>query len=336
MEMDRGPTGTPTPADPTAVDRIVTVRARRMRPGRDLAHLISGKLHRTTPEEVRRWIEEGRVKTGAGEVVRPGDAPRPGVSYVVFVPPPRHRRPHPLPLEILYEDPDILAINKPPGIPVHPSMGHMEATIFNALLARYGAGTVIRFPRRLDIDTSGVLLATHNRLVGRELFRIFQGRLVEKIYVALVQGAGPEEGLIDAPLGRDPEDPHRAIVVPSGRPSRTRVRTLRRFDRSGYALVEANAETGRTHQVRVHLSWKGSPIVGDPIYHPEPGVAERDGLPIRRTALHASEIAFPHPMTGAEIRITAPMPPDLTETIAILDARERGCAGPPNGGSEPA
>ena len=217
-------------------------------------------------------------------------------------------------LDIIFEDADMLVVNKPPGMTVHPSPGHTTSTLVNAILAHCtdlsGIGGVLRpgIVHRLDRDTSGVIVVAKNDAAHNALAKQLKDRTVEKTYVALVEGTPkPAEGVIDAPIARDPRNRQRmAIVDAAARPSR-RTSVIERFD--GTSLVEARPKTGRTHQIRVHLAAIGHPIIGDRVY----------GKPsqlVARQFLHARRIVFAHPRTGERVEFEAPLPADLEASAA--------------------
>jgi 23S rRNA pseudouridine1911/1915/1917 synthase len=221
-------------------------------------------------------------------------------------------------LDVIYEDADIIAINKPPGMTVHPSPGHEHSTLVNAILAQCqdlsGIGGVMRpgIVHRLDRDTSGVILVAKNDAAHNALAKQLKDRAVEKTYLALVEGTPkPAEGVIDAPIARDPRNRQRMAVVDSGRESMTAYRVVERF--GGYSLVEARPKTGRTHQIRVHLAAIGHPIVGDRVYG-------RASKLVGRQFLHAQRIAFMHPRTGERMALEAGLAADLEVALTGLRA----------------
>jgi 23S rRNA pseudouridine1911/1915/1917 synthase len=227
-------------------------------------------------------------------------------------------RPEPIPLDIIYEDEHLVVVNKPAGMVVHPAPGHPDGTLVNALLAhcpliveagrRERAGIV----HRLDKETSGVLVVAKDEDTLQVLHEQFRDREVSKIYLALVRGrVQPPEGIIEVPVGRDPGDRQRMTALPEGRYARTRYRAVEYFRK--HTLVEAHPYTGRTHQVRVHLSWLGYPVVGDSRYGPR-----RQPLLKDRHFLHALRLGFTHPTTGEEMTFEAPLPPELDEVLERL------------------
>ncbi len=267
---------------------------------------------------VQRLVEQGLVEV-AGRPVRASARPTAGQQVVVRIPPPAPTElvPQPLPLAVVYEDEDVLVIDKPAGLVVHPAPGHPTDTLANALRARYPdleIGGALRpgIVHRLDKDTSGLLVvAKHDRALA-SLVDQMKRRAVRKEYVALVHGNLPRDaGVIDAPLGRHPHERKRMAVVPGGREARTHFRVLERFGQ--YTLVEARLETGRTHQIRVHFAALGHPLAGDPVYG-----ASREALPLRRQFLHACRLGFALPGSGREVLFESPLPADLRAALDRL------------------
>ncbi len=224
------------------------------------------------------------------------------------------------PLPVVYEDDGILAIDKPPGVAVHPGPGHPTGTIVNALLGREGPLSTIGgedrpgIVHRLDKDTSGVMLIAKNDAAHAALSRQFQSRSVEKVYIALLRGLlEPPTGVIEASLGRDPRHRQRMAVVVSGRLATTRYRVLA-YLKGGYTLVEAKPQTGRLHQIRVHFASLRHPVAGDVIY----ARGSRD--PVPRLFLHALSLTFEHPASGETVEVRSPLADDLSECLAELTA----------------
>ncbi len=219
-------------------------------------------------------------------------------------------------LRVLLEDAHLLAVDKPAGLVMHPAYKHPDRTLADAVFARQ-AGRGEGRPwllHRLDRETSGVVLFAKTEQARRSLVRQFERRTVQKRYLALVVGAlARAEGLIEAPLARDPADRRRTIVVEGGQPATTRYRVL--AARDSYALVLAEPITGRTHQIRAHLAWLGAPIAGDARYldeaHPAAPLASH-------ALLHAWRIGFRHPASGEAVAIRAPLPADFAASIETL------------------
>lgn len=233
-------------------------------------------------------------------------------------------------LDVRYEDADLIVINKPAGMVVHPSFGHTSGTLVNALLAHCpdlaGVGGERRpgIVHRLDKETSGLIVTAKHDQALWNLQAQFKDRTVRKVYLALVNGhIQPAEALIDAPIGRDPKHRKRMAVVlsrgpegegPDIRPAQTRYRVLRFYD--DYSYVECRPHTGRKHQIRVHLAYLGFPVVGDSLYG-----RRRDPLKLERHFLHAASLTFRRPSDDEEMTIQAELPPDLEAVLARLDPR---------------
>ena len=249
-----------------------------------------------------------------------------------------HFEPEPIPIDVIFEDEDIMVVNKQPGLVVHPTKGHPCHTIANGIMSHMlekGDCYKIRFVNRLDMDTSGILLIGKNSHAQDNLAKQMaesgfvsgksdetdrNRRTVEKKYVAIVKGMPEEEeGTIDLPIGKPVDDQLQRAVIPDGSPSVTHYRVLERYPKgkTGYALVELMLETGRTHQIRVHLSHIGYPIVGDHLY------GEDAVYLIERQALHAAELSFLHPATKKRVTFRAPLPEDMKNLIRRLESRER-------------
>ena len=277
-----------------------------------------------TRSQIHRLIADGCVRIGeravkAGTALRTGDV----VEATRPVAPPQWAAPAAIALDVLYEDEQLLAINKPPGMVVHPAPGHWQGTLVSALLHRWPelpAGfdrNRLGIVHRLDKDTSGVLLIARTGAALADLGDQFRDREVGKQYLALVWGLPrTRTGTVDRPIGRHPVQRKKMAVQARGRAARTRWEVVERFGR--IALVRAYPETGRTHQIRVHLAAIGHPIVGDALY--SRGLSGGADL-IGRQALHAESIAFRHPTTGRRLRIEAPVAADMVEALAALRAQ---------------
>ncbi len=265
-------------------------------------------------------IDEGRIRVN-GAVVKASYRLEPGDTIAVEIPPPVEvsLAPEAIPLDIVYEDPDILVVNKPAGMVVHPGFGHAGGTLVNAVLAHCpdlaGVGGELRpgIVHRLDKDTSGLIVVAKGDAALRDLQAQFQGREVQKAYLALVEGhVSPATGLIDAPIGRDPRARKKMAVVPrGGREAQTEYRALEFYD--AHTLVEAHPLTGRTHQIRIHMAFIGHPIVGDPVYG-----FRKQRAQAPRLFLHAARLGFRLPSTGEWREFQAPLPDDLAAVLARL------------------
>jgi 23S rRNA pseudouridine1911/1915/1917 synthase len=253
---------------------------------------------------------------------------RAGERVRVEIPPaePARLTPEFLPLTIVYEDADLLVIDKPAGLAVHPGAGRRSGTLVHAVLAHApdlaGVGGALRpgLVHRLDKDTSGLLVVAKNDAALRSLQEQVQTRGMRREYLALVHGhVAPSTGMVEAPIGRDAHHRTRMAIVASGRRAVTHYRVLERF--AGATLLEVRLETGRTHQIRVHCASLGHPVIGDPVYGRQP-----NPWGLRRQALHAFRLSFAHPRSGVALRFLAPLPPDLEPVLRQLRAgsNERG------------
>ena len=298
--------------------------------GTRLDNFLTALLPDQSRSHIQRLIKDGQV-SGPG-TIRPSTAVRTGQIYVVDIPEPAPAEPLPeaLPLRIIFEDPDIVVLDKPPGMVVHPAAGHSRGTLVNALLHHVkdlsGIGGELRpgIVHRLDRGTSGVMVVAKHDRAHQELARQFSDREVEKEYVALVWGVVQQGRRIDAPIGRDPE--HRRKMSTRARRARsavTRVTFARHL--KGVSLLKVAIATGRTHQIRVHLSSIGHPIIGDPVYG---GVHRRVAANLRavqrlgRPFLHAAHLSFTHPIDGRRIDFDSPLPPDLQSVLDDIEAHE--------------
>ncbi|HEY1350402.1 MAG TPA: RluA family pseudouridine synthase [Ktedonobacteraceae bacterium] len=291
--------------------------------GQRLDRYLAAQLAGWSRNRIQSLIACGAVQVN-GRASKPGYALRAGdnigIDPAEQAPRAQQAQPQLLPLDIVYEDADLLVINKAPGMVVHPAPGHSADTLVNALLARYpdlpGAGNDRERPgivHRLDRDTSGLLLVAKNARTQATLIAQLQRREIVKRYQALVDGIlALDQGSIDAPIGRDPR--HRqqmAVTAVGSRQARTHFRVLERFTRHTLLLIEL--ETGRTHQIRVHLKAIGHPVVGDPIYG---GGNALRGIQLHRQFLHACQLQLTHPGSGQPLKIEAPLPADLQAVLA--------------------
>jgi len=282
---------------------------------------------------VQRLISEGRLTAG-GDPLRANTIVAAGAELVLDVPPAAAADlvPEPdIPVAVVYEDDDLLIVDKPAGLVVHPSAGHAGGTLVNALLGRAGAAEYggiagVRRPgivHRLDRDTSGLLMVARHDAAQASLMAQLKARRVKKTYLALVHGSvAAAVGRIEAPIGRDPKHRTRMAVVPDGRPATTGYRVRERF--AGWTLLELDLVTGRTHQIRVHLDAIGHPVAGDPVYGT--GTSRRGPEGLGRMFLHAWRLELVSPSSDRLIRAEATIPPDLE---AILDELRAVTAGGP-------
>lgn len=318
MSTRRRPSPETGQSHPPAI--LDTHRFEDVTPGQRLDRWLAARLPAHSRTEVQRWIREGLVRVN-GRASKPGYRLETGDVVEVDVPEPEpyeEVRPEPIPLTILYEDEDILVVDKPAGMVVHPAPGHSSGTLVNAILHHCpdleGVGGARRpgIVHRLDKDTSGLILVAKNDRAHRELQRQFQAREVDKAYLALVEGhLQPKVGRIEAPIGREPRQRKRMAVVQGGREAVTEYTVLAHYD--AYTLVDVHPRTGRTHQIRVHFAFIGYPLAGDTVY----GRRKQRLKPwLKRLFLHAHRIRFRLPRTGEWVDFTSPLPPDLQ---AVLD-----------------
>ena len=305
--------------------------------GERLDRALASALPSLTRSRVKALIESRRVALADGRTIEePSRKVKTGESYIVDIPEPEAAEPLPqaMDLEVLYEDADLLVVNKPAGMVVHPAPGNPDRTLVNALLAHCGDSLSgiggVRRPgivHRLDKDTSGVMVVAKNDVTHRALAKLFAVHDLTRLYKVLVWGAPPaEKGTIDAAIGRHPVDRKRMTVRKAGgRAALTEYRVEKRFGPPHApiaSLVEAKLGTGRTHQVRVHLAHLGCPVVGDPVYGrksrngPAPGSLKAFG----RQALHAAVLAFRHPRTGKELRFASQLPQDFEKLLSDLNS----------------
>jgi 23S rRNA pseudouridine1911/1915/1917 synthase len=300
--------------------------------GERLDAFLAASLPGCTRSQIQRLIRDGHVSGPAG-TLRPSTAVKQGQTYTVDIPPaaPTTVEPQPLPLRIVFEDDDVVVLDKPAGMVVHPGAGHADGTMVNALLHHIkdlsGIGGELRpgIVHRLDRGTSGLMVVAKNDAAHQELARQFQDREVEKEYVALVWGVVQPGRRIDAPIGRDPRDRQRMSTrARRARSAVTRVTWARHF--KGVSLLKVAIATGRTHQIRVHLSAIGHPIVGDRTYggvHRRVVHDLRSVLRLERPFLHAARLAFTHPSDGRRIEFDSPLPPELESVVDDIAAAQQ-------------
>lgn len=289
---------------------------------------VLAALSGASRSQVAQWIAAGQVRVNGEAVLKAGHKLKGGEALEVEVPPPPPAQvePEDVPLEVLYEDAAIIAVNKPPGMATHPAPGLRSGTLVNALLARmslpeqegaegpqgYRPGIV----HRLDLGTSGVIVVAKTLEAHARLSAAFKARETQKVYLALAAGRWSAERPVnvDAPIGRHPQERQRMTVGGAApREAQTRFVPLARLSGQGrtLALVRAEPRTGRTHQIRVHLAHLGSPILGDATYG-------RPSEVISRSALHAWQLTIPHPVTGEALHLVAPPPGDLLSAWVAL------------------
>jgi 23S rRNA pseudouridine1911/1915/1917 synthase len=288
-----------------------------------LDRFVADEMPDLSRSYVQQLIEQGHVLVD-GFKRKPKFKMTPGETVTVVVPPPEDERivPEAIPLAIVYEDRDVLVVDKPAGLVVHPAPGHPRGTLANAVVHHapdiaLGGSNRPGIIHRLDKDTSGLIAVAKTDRARTTLVPQWEERTVQKGYVALAAGTVPdEEGTIEAPIGRDPAQRQRMAVIRSGRPAVTHFSVAERFP--GATLLNVEIETGRTHQIRVHLAFIGHPVVGDTIYGK---VASVNGIPVERQFLHASRLGFSLP-DGRSVTFRSPLPSDLQGVLDRL--RDRG------------
>ena len=288
--------------------------------GKRVDAYLAAAVEDLTRSAAQRLLEEGRVQSGGKPLAKNrklsgGET----LSVVLPEPEPVDVRPQNIPLDVVYEDGDVIVVNKPKGLVVHPAPGHPDGTLVNALLyhcgdSLSGIGGVLRpgIVHRIDRDTSGLIIAAKNDFAHQRLAAQLQDHTLARTYECIVVGTLREEtGTVDAPIGRHPTDRKRMAVVPGGRGAITHWEVIARYP--GFTHVRCRLETGRTHQIRVHMAHLGHPILGDTVYgskKPAPGLTGQ--------CLHAVGLRFIHPRTGEPVALTCPLPEEFTAQLRRL------------------
>lgn len=307
--------------------RVVAIQAHEA--GERLDKVLTRRLDRVTRSALAQCFDAGRV-TADGRALKPGEKARAGVSVSVDLPPPAPvvAVAEDIPLVVVFEDEHLLVIDKPAGMVVHPSRGHAGGTLVNAVLHHADVdedGDPMRpgIVHRIDRDTSGLLVVAKSVAARDGLVALFKAHDIERSYVALVEGAPPEAVTYDTLHGRHPTDRLRFTTrVREGRRAVTHVARVEVFAGGAASLVRCRLETGRTHQIRVHLTEHGFPLLGDAVYGRAPrDAAVRDvATALGRQALHAEVLGFVHPVTGASLRFSAAPPEDFARALSTLRA----------------
>ncbi|MGP4080306.1 RluA family pseudouridine synthase [Pseudalkalibacillus sp. R45] len=281
--------------------------------------IISTQHEDTSRSQVQQWIKENRVKVN-GESVKANYKCQDGDEIVIDIPDPVELEvvPEEMSLDIVYEDEDLLVVNKPRGMVVHPAPGHLTGTLVNGLMAHCkdlsGINGVLRpgIVHRIDKDTSGLLVVAKNDTAHKHLGAQMKAKTTTRKYETIVHGVIPHnKGTIDAPIGRDKHDRQKMTVTDTNsKDAVTHFNVLERFSR--YTFVECILETGRTHQIRVHMNYIDFPVAGDPKYGP------KKTLPIDGQALHAKTLGFVHPKTEKNMEFTSELPDDMQKLLDEL------------------
>jgi len=289
--------------------------------GLRLDQALARLLPHFSRSRLARWVRQNQV-TLDGRTAVPRQKVRGGETiHVVPGADPQELayRPQKIPLNVIFEDETLLVIDKPAGLVVHPGSGNWHGTLLNALLDH--APQVTQLPRagivhRLDKDTSGVLVVAKTLTAHTDLVRQLHARSVTREYLAVVHGCVARDGDVNAPIGRHPVSRTRMAVVARGKPALTHYKVVERF--SDATLLRCRLETGRTHQIRVHLKSIGHPLVGDPVYGAKQSPAAHDGAPIGRQALHAEKLVLIHPVTRRSRTWRAALPGDMRDLISQM------------------
>lgn len=279
---------------------------------------ITEKVTDASRSQIQSLIKEGHI-TVNGSSVKSNYKVQPEDIIEVNIPEPEviDAKPEDISIEIVYEDPDVVVVNKPQGMVVHPSIGHNSGTLVNALLYHTkdlsGINGKIRpgIVHRIDKDTSGLLMVAKNDVAHEKLSEQLKDKKAQREYIALVHGLiHHDKGTIDAPIGRDSSNRKKYAVVDNGKPSVTHFEVIERFNK--FTLIKLILETGRTHQIRVHMDYIEHPLAGDPIYGPRKTIKGNGQF------LHAETLGFTHPTTGKEMKFSSPIPEIFQETLEIL------------------
>lgn len=291
-----------------------------------LDQYLADEIPHLSRSQIKKLIQQNKVLV-TQHPAKPSTVIEPGDVILVYLPDasPPQLAPETMNLEIVHADDAVIVINKPPGLVVHPAHGHSGGTLVNGLLALFPdliAMTTVEpqstfrpgVVHRLDQDTSGLIAIARTPEALRQLRRQFKNRTVEKVYLALVYGQpDAPEGVIDVPLGRDPRQRQKFAPRVDGKSARTHYRVKQIL--ADYSLLEIGLETGRTHQIRVHLAWLKCPVVGDTVYG-----RKKPPSGVDRQMLHAWRLAFNHPLTGDPVSFEAPLPADMRAVLTQLGA----------------
>lgn len=313
---------------PMALERVTVESAEA---GERLDRVLAARLAALSRTRLKRLVETGQVRLEGATITDPSLRVKPGQSFLIEVPPPADDRPTPqaMALAIAFEDDQVLVLDKPAGLVVHPAPGNLDRTLVNALLAHCGESLAgiggVRRPgivHRLDKDTSGLMVIAKTELAHHKLSAAFAAHRMTRAYLALVRGVpSPRDGEIAARIGRSRTNRKKmAVLASGGKTALTRYRTLRSFGTAA-ALIECRLATGRTHQIRVHLAAKGHPLIGDQVY----GRGRASSLPaiardFPRQALHAARLGFLHPTHGDYLEFSSPLPKDMTDLVTSLES----------------
>ncbi|OGI48596.1 MAG: hypothetical protein A2151_02590 [Candidatus Muproteobacteria bacterium RBG_16_65_34] len=314
-------------SDPTPPIR--SIRIPEDHAGQRLDVALARLFPEVTRSQLQQWIEDGRVRFD-GRAPRKRDKVAGGELVEIRIPPPKETDwlPQPIALDIVYEDDELLVVNKPPGLVVHPGAGNPEGTLLNALL--HHAPQLARLPRagivhRLDKDTSGLLVVAKTERARQSFTAQLQDKTMGREYVAIVNGVLVAGGTIEAPIGRHQRDRTRMAVTTRGKEAVSHYRVLKKY--RAHTLVQVRLESGRTHQIRVHMAHLHHPVAGDPTYGGRLLLPKGAGGKLietlrgfKRQALHAVKLTLIHPASGEQMQWTASVPRDMSELMEVLAA----------------
>ena len=310
--------------------QTIDIRLQSAHAGWRLDRALADAVPTISRERLKALIRNGAVESSGKPLRDPATKVRGDESFRVAVPKPApaHNEPQDIPLTIVFEDDHLLVVDKPAGLVVHPAAGNFDGTLVNALLHHCGGslsgiGGVARpgIVHRIDKDTSGLLVVAKTDVAHEGLAKQFAAHSIDRRYLAIVSGVSKQsEGVVDAPLARSSANRKKIAIVEGNRGKRAVTRWKRVEVLRDAALVECRLETGRTHQVRVHMASIGHPLVGDPVYGrwgKTHGKILKE-LQFQRQALHATELGFTHPVTKHKLSLSSPMPPDMQELFNAL------------------
>jgi 23S rRNA pseudouridine1911/1915/1917 synthase len=323
---------------PTDAAKTIRIAAADAAVGERLDRLLAARLPELSRSRLKALIIAGQVAAAGQTIVEPSYRVKPGQTFAIIIPEviPAHLEGQAIALDIIYEDADLLVLDKPAGLVVHPAPGNPDRTLVNALIAHCGPGLRgiggVRRPgivHRLDKDTSGLMVAAKTEAAHQDLSRQFATREIERAYLALVWGVPePRTGEITGNIGRSPRNRKKmAVLHRGGKAAATRYRVLRVLASGLVSLVECRLLSGRTHQIRVHMSEKGHPLLGDPLYGRAggarvarlPAAAKAALASLGRQALHAKTLGFRHPVSAETLRFESELPLDIKLLISTLE-----------------
>ena len=298
--------------------------------GQRLDKVLASLFPPYSRSQLQSWLREGRM-TMEGSIPSQRQIVRGGERLDLLVPKeaPQEWQPQPLPLQVVYEDSEIVVIDKPAGLVVHPGAGNPDATLANTILHHYPENRMLAragIVHRLDKGTTGLLVVARTECTRQKLIKDLEARTIHRYYLALVHGRPVAGGKVDEPIGRHRKDRRRMAVSNKGKPAVTHYRIERRYD--FHTLLRVRLETGRTHQIRVHLAHAGLPLVGDPLYGGRPRMPPRASTELAtqlrsfdRQALHAAELSITHPDSGTRLKWESALPKDFQQLLKVLPSQ---------------